>query len=186
MTAIFLFQMKRKSLIIHDTLQNGDLHDDMRSIIEDGIIDFSLSYSMSEEKLIIKILEVKHMKTGEENILVSPYIKIRIYKTPKQFFTFRDHSEKGPVINNLEKEFKTKMHRPCEVLAYKETFEVPVDLETLKSFTLRLLLCDMDKLSRHVILGETSVILRKTELWTVKDLKFSEKFKIPVEVKLTL
>jgi hypothetical protein len=155
----------------------------MRSVIEGAIIDFTLSYSLSEEKLTIKIIEVKNMKTGEENILVSPYIKIRIYKTPKQFFTFRDHSEKGPVIINLEKEFKTKMHRPCEVLAYKETFEIPVDLETLKLFTLRLLLCDMDKLSRHVILGETSVILKKTDLWTVKDLKFSEKFRIPVEVK---
>lgn len=138
---------------------------------------------MSEETLSIKINEVKDVKLSDDASLVSPYLKIRIYKTPKQFFTFRDQSDKTSVINNLEKEFKTKMHRPSEVLSYKETFEVSVDLETLKTFTLRLLLCDMDKLSRHVILGETSVVLKKTELWTVRDLKFSEKFQNPVEVR---
>ncbi|XP_045162407.2 synaptotagmin-1-like [Mercenaria mercenaria] len=181
---IKLGKMKRKSLIIHDTLLNGDVHDDLKKAVEGGSIDFSLSYSVSEERLTIKIQEVKNVQVGDEKTLVSPYVKVRIYKTPKQFFTFREHSDKGPVINNLEKEFKTKMHRPSECLSYKESFEIAVDLETLKSFTLRFLLCDMDKLSRHVILGETSVILKKTELWTVRDLKFSEKFRSPVEENL--
>lgn len=178
---IKLEQIKRKSLVIHNGLLNGEHLNDEQGKIESGHIDFTLGYSVSEEKLSIKINEVKDVKLTDGKSLVSPYLKIRLYKTPKQFFTFRDQSDKASAINNLEKEFKTKMHRPSDVLTYKETFELTVDLETLKTFTIRLLLCDMDKLSRHVILGETSVVLKKTELWTVRDLKFSEKFQTPVE-----
>ncbi|KAL4221226.1 Synaptotagmin-2 [Mactra antiquata] len=181
---IKLEKLKKNGNIV----ENG-FHDNMKcngtvGPIQGGQIDFSLSYSMSDEKLNVRIIEVKNIELESEASLMTPYVKVRLYRTPKQFFTFRDPAEKSHVIVNLEKEFKTKMQRSNKILSYKEDFEMDVDLESLKSFTIRLLLCDMDKYSRHVILGETSVNLKKTKLWTVRELMFSEKLQEPIEEKL--
>lgn len=170
---------------------NGDHNEDFkgnRTIgpIQGGQIDFTLSYSVSDEKLSVRIIEVKGILLEGEATLMTPYVKVRLYRTPKQFFTFRDPSEKSHGIVNLEKEFKTKMQRHSTILSYKENFEVNVDLESLKCFTIRLLLCDMDKYSRHVILGETSVMLKKTKLWTVRELMFSERLQEPIEVSTVI
>ena len=112
---------------------------------------------------------------------MSPYVKIRLYRTPKQFFKFRSSSVKDHVINNLENELKTKMQRPNGTLAYKETFEVQMQAETLAQYTVKFLLCDMDKLSRHLILGETSAILRKLDMSTENT--FVNELEAPKEVQ---
>lgn len=182
---IQLEKARKKSLIIYDGLQqNGDIKDNSEGPMESGTILFTLSYLVSEEKLSISVKEVTDVKLKDGKTLVSPYIRVRLYRAPKQFFTFRENAEKDNLIVNLEKEFKTKMHRPCGTLAYNETFTLGVDLESLKTFTLRLLLCDMDKLSRHMILGETTLRLKKTQIWTVREISFSEHFHPAVEENL--
>ena len=146
-----------------------------------GKINFTLSYLWSEEKLLIKVNDVHDVKLSGEHSLVSPYVKIRTYRTPKHLFSFRDTNE-STVMPNLDRELKTKMRRPADVLTYKETFEIPTDAETLKNLTVCFLLCDMDKLSRHVTLGETSVLLRKAKLLDAKEVTFSEDLREPSKV----
>lgn len=177
---IKLDKMRKSSLIIHHGLQNGEVNDVNGTLLETGRIEFALTYFLSDEKLCIHVKEVRDVKMTSGNSLVSPYVRIRIYRTPKQFFTFRENVDKHSVMHNLEKEFKTKMHRPADVLAYKETFEVSVDLDSVKTMTIRFLLSDMDKLTRHVTLGETSLALKKTQIWSTGEVAFSEVFRSPV------
>lgn len=150
--------------------------------VTSGKIDFVLSYLWSEQKLLIKVVEVHDVKLSGEHCLVSPYVKIRIYRTPKQLFGFRESIGNNQVMPNMEQELKTKMRRPADVLTYKETFEVSMDAESMKGFTVCFLLCDMDKLSRHVTLGETSVLPRKAKLLDVKEAAFSKEFHEPSKV----
>jgi len=150
--------------------------------LDSGKVEFTLSYMVSEEKLIIKVNEVRDIQLSNGFTLVSPYLKVRIFRKPKQFFTFRESVSGDKTISNLEKELKTRMKRPTDVLSYKETFEVPTDPESLKSLTVNMLLCDMDKFARHVILGEISVPLRKAGLLTVQERTYLEDFAQPDKV----
>ena len=148
-----------------------------------GVLDFSVKYSELDSKLTIFVQEIRELKLSEGTELVSPYVCIRLYRSPKQFFTFGGSPTKDQVINNLDKEMKTKMQRPNGTLTYKEVFEVEIPGDILKSYTVRFLLCDMNKLSRHVILGETTLVLKKVEIPSSSELKFSQELQTPIEVR---
>lgn len=162
-------------------LQNGDIHDTVNALLVSGKIEYSLTYSRAEETLSIKVIQVLDVKLPDALSLVSPYVKIQTYKSPKPFFSFRD-SESDRAMPNMEKEMKTKLRRPSETLTYNETFKTHIDADSLKLFTVCFVLCDMDKLSRHVTLGETSILLRKAKLADGQEKTFSEEFHEPLKV----
>ncbi|WAR15115.1 SYT3-like protein [Mya arenaria] len=177
---ISLDRNKKRIGFLPNGSQNGDVHPPgTPPVLEKGEIHFALSYVQTEEKLVIKINEVKDVVLTENQQLISPYVRVCLYRSPKQFFTFRDGGKTEKNITNLEKELKTRMKRPSDVLAYKETFEIPMDLESLKSMTINILLCDMDKFSRHVTLGEISVNLKKANLLNIQEREYSEDFSEP-------
>ncbi|KAK3578023.1 hypothetical protein CHS0354_027238 [Potamilus streckersoni] len=147
--------------------------------LENGNLVYTLKYDQSSDKLTIHILEAKDLKFTNMSELISPYIKIRLYRAPKQFFNLVRGRGKDHVINNLDKELKTKMQRPGDTLSYKETFEVPLDLDSFSNYTIRFLLCDMDKFSRHVVLGESTVSLRKVELPNSVEVPFTHQLQQP-------
>lgn len=169
-----------------NVMHNGDIHTEANVTLTSGKIDFALSYLWCEERLVIKVIQVYDVKLSGGQSLVSPYVKIRIYRTPKHFFTIGNTDETSHVMHNMEKEMKTKMRRPSDILVYKETFDVQMNADSLKNLTLCLLLCDMDKLSRHVTLGETSVVLKKAKLFEVQECLYSEEFHEPIKVKMSI
>ncbi|KAL3861091.1 hypothetical protein ACJMK2_007168 [Sinanodonta woodiana] len=148
-------------------------------LLENGFLVYTLKYDQSSYKLTIHVLEAKDLKFTNMSELISPYIKIRLYRAPKQFFSLVGSRGKDHVINNLDKELKTKMQRPSETLSYKETFEVPLDSDSFRNYTIRFLLCDMDKFSRHVVLGESTVSLRKVELPNSVEVPFTHQLQQP-------
>ena len=179
------FKLKKKGKL-HNGLPNEHA-DEQGGGLQSGTLEFNVSYAASESTLKIGVQEVRDIKLGEGSELVSPYINVRLYRSPKQFFTFGGGSPtKDQVINNLDKEMKTKMQRPTGTLVYKEKFHVAIPPEALKYYTIRFLLCDMNKLSRHVVLGESSLVLRKTEISSKdEELKFSQELQPPIQVNCT-
>lgn len=169
---------------ICNDLVDGDTPDGPLSPVVGGKIHFTLSYIISKGTLLVKDIAVQDIQLLEGHELVSPYVRIRIYRSPKQFFNFSEHSEKTYDVNNLEHEMKTKMQRPNGSLVYKDAFEIKVDIETFKNISMRLSLCDMDKLSRHLSLWETSVLLKKTNLLTMSEIEFNKELKQPLEDEL--
>ncbi|KAH3822336.1 hypothetical protein DPMN_124113, partial [Dreissena polymorpha] len=178
---ILLDKNKKRIADLPNGVHNGDVNKHSGSSLQKGKIDFVLSYILSDEKLIVKIIEVQDLQLADGGELASPYVKIRIYRSPKAFFTFREVVRADAVISNLETEVRTRMKRPGDVMTYKESFEIALEAEALRFTTVRLLLCDMDKLSRHVTLGETSVILKKEKLHTVHELAYSKDLMTPVK-----
>ena len=175
--------MKKKSKLTSHGLPNGNTNGSLDGELSSGTLEFSVKYSELDNKLAIFVQEIRDLKLSEGTELVSPYVSVRFYRSPKQFFTFGGSPTKDQVINNLDKEMKTKMQRPNGTLTYKELFEVEIPGDHLKHYTVRFLLCDMNKLSRHVILGETTLVLKKIEIPTSGELKFSQELQAPVEVR---
>lgn len=181
---IKLERQKKKSRLTSHGLPNGNTNGSQDGELVSGTLEVSVKYSDEDNKLTIFVQEVRDLKLSEGTELVSPYISVRFYRSPKQFFTFGGSPTKDQVINNLDKEMKTKMQRPNGTLTYKEVFEVEIPGDLLKYYTVRFLLCDMNKLSRHVILGETSLVLKKIEIPDSGELKFSQELQAPIEDEL--
>ena len=164
-------------------MPNGHTDDDSDGEIQSGTLEFFLNYSAVDSSLAISVQEVRDLKLGSGSELVSPYINVRLYRSPKHFFGFGGgNPNKEQVINNLDKEMKTKMQRPNGTLVYKEKFNIAIPPDALKYYTIRFLLCDMNKLSRHVVLGETSLMLKKIEVPIDEELKFSQELHPPIQV----
>lgn len=178
---VIKLETQNKANLTHG-LTNGLTNGFHETELLSGTLEFTIKYSVLDSKLIIFVQEVRDLKLSEGGELVSPYVSVRFYRSPKQFFTFRGGDPaKDQVINNLDKEMKTKMQRPNGTLVYKEEFETTIPSDILKYYTVRFLLCDMNKLSRHVVLGETSLVLKKIEIPRQGEMKFSQDLQPPTE-----
>lgn len=179
---IKLEMQKNKSNQTNGLTNGGHTNGVQDGEVLSGTLEFSIKYSVLDNKLSIFVQEVRGLKLSEGAELVSPYISVRFYRSPKHFFTFRgSNPAKDQVINNLDKEVKTKMQRPNGTLVYKEQFEIAIPSDLLKHYTVRFLLCDMNKFSRHVTLGETSLVLKKIEIPSFGEMKFSHELRPPIE-----
>ncbi|KAK3104902.1 hypothetical protein FSP39_012909 [Pinctada imbricata] len=139
-----------------------------------GNIEFSLKYDKFEGKLKINVMQVRDLVVESSYIIQSPYIRVRLYRAPKQIFSL------GHVVNNLDTEFRTKLQKNSPVPTYNETFKAAILPEDLKLYTIKFQLCDLDKFSRRVVIGESSVALRKKDI-EFSERDFSEKLQTPVE-----
>ena len=127
--------------------------------------------------LTVGVLEVFDLTVRDESSFISPYIRIRFYQLPKNVFKFgKDH-----VMNNFDMELQTKIQKASKNPVFNETFKVRMEERELKLYTIKLQLCDMDRLSRHVVLGETTVVTKKLNLLTSAEL-ICQNLEQPVEV----
>ncbi|KAJ8320532.1 hypothetical protein KUTeg_002119 [Tegillarca granosa] len=146
-------------------------------ILDNGVIEYSLKYDKFEGKLNINILQVKDLCVTDLAAIISPYARVRLFRAPRQIFNLgKEH-----VINNLDMELRTKMQKSSVNPVFNELFTVSIEPNELRHYTMKLQLCDLDKFSRHVVLGETTVGLKKLELTDFSENHFSQPLHHPEE-----
>jgi hypothetical protein len=175
-------QNRRSSGSTISTLSDCDKADVSQTLIQNAVLEYSLKYDKYESRMSIRIFQIRRLAFDEHTDHMSPYVRIRLYRAPKQLFTFRGHLGTDYVINNLDVELQTKMQKSNEILVYNETFVVAVSENEVRSYTLRFQLCDLDKFSRHVVFGETSLSMRDTKIADFTETHFSEPLMLPKEV----
>ncbi|XP_060077601.1 synaptotagmin-B-like [Ylistrum balloti] len=175
-----IIELKRTSVRSPPTFPDSEFADQPHAVLNSADIEFSLKYDPLEGKLFLKILQVKNLSLNDASAAISPYVRVRFYRAPKQLFSFG----KEYVINNLDMEVQTKMQKASENPVFNETFYLVVDQRDLPLYTVRLHLCDFDKFSRHILLGETTVIIKKIDLPDATEVTYTEKLELPEEEDL--
>ena len=161
---------------------NGSIKSKTSSInptLLDGNVEFSLKYDKFDGKLRINVTQVRNLVIDDSYTLQSPYIRVRLYRAPKQMFSL------GHVINNLDTEFRTKIQKSSPVPTFNEIFKASISAADIKYYTIKFQLCDLDKYSRRVVVGECSISTKKLD-FDFEEKDFSEKLQTPVEVRVEL
>lgn len=122
---------------------------------------YSVKFDRMTSKLHIRIIQLGNFRVTAPESPTAPYVKVRVYKTPKHFFTFKTKTARDLVPNNLEAEVQTKIQRRTDNPVFNEGFEVKVEESELSAITIKFLVCDFDKFSRHVVIGEVTRDLSK-------------------------
>ncbi|XP_033763925.1 synaptotagmin-B-like [Pecten maximus] len=175
-----IIEMTKTSVRSPPSFPDSMFTDQAHAILRSADIEFSLKYDKFEGKLFLKIIQIKNLFLQDINAVISPYVRARFYRAPKQLFSFG----KEYVINNLDVEVQTKMQKASENPVFNENFQLVVDQRDLPLYTLRLQLCDFDKFSRHILLGETTVIVKKLDLPDETEVTYTERMELPVEEDL--
>lgn len=145
------------------------------SSLPDGTLHFSLKYDKFEGNLVIKILEISDLKVDDASSIISPYVRIRLYKSQRQMFS--------GAVDSFETEFKTRIQKFKDVLLFNETFRSAIAPTSVKHVSIKLQLCDLDKYSRKVVLGECRVKLKRLRLEDFEEKVLQEKLREPMEVR---
>ena len=140
-------------------------------------------YDRVDGKLSIRVVKLTNFSATEPHGAMTPYVKVRLYHAPKHFFTFRGKPGRDQLINNLDVEFQTKILRRCDDPVFNELFIVPIDVNDVGSYTIKLLVCDFDKYSRHIVVGEITVALTDIEWLTETEIEFDEQLQPPTDVR---
>ncbi|ESO90569.1 synaptotagmin 47 [Lottia gigantea] len=149
-----------------------------------GRILFTLMYDRVDSKLNIKIQQLVNFSATEPDGATAPYIKVRLYRTPKNFFTFRGKLGKDNSGQNLDVELQTKIQRRSDDPVFNEVFTKSIEQQEIGNYSLKLLICDFDRYTRHIVLGEVVVQLAKVDWLTQTEVKFDEQIGQPVEENL--
>lgn len=164
--------MQKRSL----SVPNGDVPDYKISLLK-GNLDFTMKYDTKEGKLILNILQVTDMVLSDASATISPYVRVRFYRVPYQFFSLsKDH-----VLNNLHIEIRTKMKKHNDIPTFNELFVIPIDKDDIKLYTVKLQFCDLDKYSRHLVLGEATLTLKKLNLTEKEEVECKESLHQPAD-----
>lgn len=158
------------------SVPNGVVADHKISLLK-GNLEFVMKYDTKEGKLILNILQVKDLVLSDTSAVITPYVRVRFYRVPYQFFSLsKDH-----VINNLHIEIRTKMKKNNDNPTFNEIFVIPIDKDDIKLYTVKFQLCDLDKYSRHVVLGESTITLKKLNLIEKEEVECIENLQPPLE-----
>lgn len=141
-----------------------------------------MKYDKNQQNLILNIKNVSEMVLSDSAAVISPYVRVRFYRVPYQFFSL----SKEHVINNLHIEIRTKMKKHTDTPVFNELFVVPIDKEDIKLYTVKLQFCDLDKFSRHIVLGEATLTLKKMNLLENEEIECSEALSPPIDVSLLI
>ncbi|XP_061196946.1 synaptotagmin-C-like [Saccostrea echinata] len=149
----------------------GSLH--LVSQIHDGTLHFSLKYDKFDNDLLIKILEVTDLNVEDKTAILSPYIRVRLYRSHRQLFT--------GAVENVDTEFKTRIQKFKDNLTFNETFKTSIAVTSVKHISIKFQLCDLDKYSRKIVIGECLMKLKKIHLEDFEEKVFQEKLRAPIE-----
>jgi len=101
---------------------------------EKGLLKFTLEYKLIIEKLVVSIIEGLNIVGRDFWDTVDSYVTVSIQP-------------------ECEQEFKTKVVRKSLNPLYGENFEFHISHESLKDRTLVLTIWELDKYSRHHVIG---------------------------------
>jgi hypothetical protein len=160
-----------------DYVPNGSIGSlQSKTSLHDGILHFSLKYDRFDSNLLIKILEVTDLHADEESAILSPYVRVRIYRSHRHLFT--------AAVENFDTEFKTRMQKFKDNLTFNESFTSSVPVASIKHVSIKFQLCDLDKYSRKVVIGECVRKLKQLHLEDFEEKVFQEKLRDPIEVRI--
>ncbi|CAL1541312.1 unnamed protein product [Lymnaea stagnalis] len=142
---------------------------------------YGVLYDKVKGMLNIRVIQLGNFRVTDPDGALMPYVKVRVYRSPKHFFTFKLKSSKELPLNNLETEVQTKIIRRTDNPVFNETFRFPVDGHDITEYAVRFLVCDLDKFSRHVVVGETIKDLSKMEIVPGQEVLFNDLLSGPQE-----
>lgn len=108
-----------------------------------GEIKFLLTYHTSSQKLQVNLIEAKHLVGKDFWDTVDSYVKARLHP-----------DEKG------DRKFVGEVFRKSSNPSYNHVFELAISQAELKESILQLSIWEIDKYSRHRIIGQTDMELR--------------------------
>ncbi|XP_076451513.1 synaptotagmin-1-like isoform X2 [Babylonia areolata] len=152
--------------------------------LKDATLSYTLTFDMAEGKLHIKVKQLAGVRVSDPDGVMAPYVKVRVYRSPKQFWSFRHRSGREHLLNNLDVEMTTKIQRRVDDPCFNETFTVECEHKNLANLCLRFLVCDFDRYQRHVVVGEVVREVGKVQWPPEMELDFCQHLQQPVEEDL--
>ncbi|KAK3767927.1 hypothetical protein RRG08_065440 [Elysia crispata] len=137
---------------------------------------YGFTFDPALSRLNIRVIQLGNFRVTDPDGALSPYVKIRVYRLPKQFFTFNFKLKSGRdlPVNHLVAEMQTKIHRRTDNPVFNEGYDVSVDAANITSYVVKFLVCDFDRFSRHVNVGEVTCDLSKLELRPSEEVLFND------------
>ncbi|GFR65757.1 synaptotagmin 47 [Elysia marginata] len=135
---------------------------------------YGLTFDRSHGRLYIRVIQLGNFRVTDPDGALSPYVKVRVYRTPRHFFTFKLKTVKELPLNQLEAEMQTRIQRRTDNPVFNEYFEMVVEDPDVAAYTVKFLVCDYDKFSRHVVVGEVTVELSKVDLSSAEEILFND------------
>lgn len=137
---------------------------------------YGFTFDPALGRLNIRVIQLGNFRVTDPDGALSPYVKIRVYRLPKQFFAFNFKLKNGRDLpmNHLVVEMQTKIHRRTDNPVFNEGYDVSVDAANISNYVVKFLVCDFDKFSRHVNVGEVTSDLSKLELRPGEEFLFND------------
>uniref|UniRef100_A0A0B6ZNX5 C2 domain-containing protein n=1 Tax=Arion vulgaris TaxID=1028688 RepID=A0A0B6ZNX5_9EUPU len=145
---------------------------------------YGIAFDRVDSKLQIRIIQLGNFQVTEPDGFMAPYVKICVYKMPKHFFTFKTKIPKELSRNHMEAESQTKIQRRIDNPVFNETFSIEIGSSDVSAYIIKFLVCDFDKYSRHVAIGEVICHLSKVGLSTSEEVLFNDPLMEPQEEDL--
>ncbi|KAH9514066.1 DNA-binding protein snt1 [Bulinus truncatus] len=146
---------------------------------------YGVDYDRPHGMLSVRVIQLGNFRVTDPDGATMPYVKVRLYRSPKHFFTFKlSAANKDLPMNNLESEVQTKILRRTDNPLFNEAFKFSVDGHDIAEYAVRFLVCDLDKFSRHIIIGETVCDLSKIDLTSGEEKLYNDLLMIPQEENL--
>ncbi|KAI8795863.1 synaptotagmin-1-like [Biomphalaria glabrata] len=146
---------------------------------------YGVAHDRAKGVLCVRVIQLGNFRVTEPDGATMPYVKVRLYRSPKHFFTFKlSSANKDFPMNNLESEVQTKILRRTDNPLFNESFKFPVDGHDITEYAVRFLVCDVDKFLRHIIIGETVRDLSKIDLIHGEEILFNDLLMTPQEENL--
>ncbi|XP_059169416.1 synaptotagmin-5-like [Physella acuta] len=144
---------------------------------------YGVNFDKMQGVLYVRVIQLGNFRVIEPEGATMPYVKVRVYRAPKQFFTFKAKPKELP-LSSLESEVQTRILRRTDNPLFNETFKFPIMDQDISHYVLRFLVCDLDQFSRHVIVGETVRDLAKEEIPVGEEVLFNDLLLVPQEENL--
>ncbi|XP_023211280.1 synaptotagmin-2-like [Centruroides sculpturatus] len=149
---------------LEKNLYEGDAEDGVKARENIGCVGFSLHYNYHRKQLCVRLIAATDIKSHFMKGTANPYVKLRLLP------------EKAP-------KYYTRVHRNTLNPVFNETFVFPVKLYEIEEKILKITLCDYDKYSRKVKIGDVKYPIKNSPITssisedvTTEDLWLSLKF----------
>ncbi|XP_035825605.1 synaptotagmin-A [Aplysia californica] len=135
---------------------------------------YGIMFDRAHARMHVRVIQLGNFRVTDPDGAMAPYVKVRVYRAPKHFFTFKLKTGKELLPNNLDVELQTKIQRRTDNPVFNESFEVKVEEPDVTAYTVKFMVCDFDKFSRHVVVGEVTCDLSKLELVSGEEVLYND------------